>query len=246
MREVRVLNSELEAAQTAAEFIYGLVSEHRDSRRFTLALSGGNTPKLMYRELSAIPNIGQLLSERVEIFFSDERAVPPDSTESNYHTALAGLFQPLGLPGIAIHRIKGEADDRKTEALRYSRLISEKVESGIDGMPRFDLILLGMGADGHTASLFPELKVRLDDPDPVLVNFINSLQAWRYSFSPALLNASKRVLFLVTGAAKAQTVKKVLSAGADGLTLPAAMIVAEKTVWMLDRAASALLEQADR
>jgi 6-phosphogluconolactonase len=243
MREIRVMDTEVEAARNAAAFVYELITDHHEPRRFNLALSGGNTPKQMYRQLAEMPDCGALLAERAEIFFSDERAVPPDSNESNYHAARVELFEPLGLPTGIVHRMQGEAADIRLEARRYAELIRQKVSGSESNIPEFDLILLGIGSDGHTASLFPELNFETGSRELVQAYFVESLQAWRYTFSLPLINSARAVVFLVTGQEKAVVVRKILSADSGGCTLPAARVKAAKTVWIMDQSAAADLER---
>ncbi len=238
MREVVICNSPAEVGQTAATILLEGVQTHPPDSRYTLALSGGSTPGFMYQSLLEASGAGRLLAEKAEIFFSDERAVPPDSSQSNYRAASVGLFEPLDLPSGIIHRLKGEASDLQAEAVRYDELIRKTVKPGETGRPSFDLILLGMGSDGHTASLFPDSRASEDADVLVQALFAPSVSAWRLTFTLALINSARLAVFMVTGADKAEAVKKALSADINGYTLPAAQVKAARTIWLLDKAAA--------
>lgn len=240
-REIKIYDSADAAALAAAVFIHDALERHSLSRRFMLALSGGDTPKMLYRKLCALPQAGVLLSRKAEIFFSDERAVPPESDESNYHSAQVNLVDPLLLPPGLIHRIRGESPDAHDEAARYSRLILEKAGSAPGERPSFDLILLGVGTDGHTASLFPG-NFLMDQRDLLVgAAFVPQVKACRFSFSLGLINSAEVVLILVLGNEKAEIARRILSGDSNSSTLPAARIRARLTLWMLDRQAASLL-----
>ncbi len=241
MREVIVCHTPVEVGLKAAMLLVEGLRNHGSENRYSIALSGGNTPKPMYHALSEIPDAGRLLAERGQIFFSDERAVPPDSDQSNYRSAQVGLFEPLNISSGIIHRLEGEASDLQAEARRYSNLIKNMVKPGENGRPSFDLILLGMGADGHTASLFPDSPIDEGSGDLVMARYVPSVSAWRLTFSLALINDARMAVFMVTGADKAEAVKKALSADINGYTLPATRVNAARTIWLLDRDAAKLV-----
>ena len=241
---IQIYTDAATVAKAAARFVYDLLTAHVYPRKFTLALSGGSTPKLMYEQLRQMPDIARLLNSRAEIFFSDERAVSPESEQSNYRTARVGLFEPFGIDASIIHRMRGEASDLAAEAARYAREIREVTATEAPLTPQLDLVLLGMGPDGHTASLFPDHDFRATEHALVAAPYVASQQSCRLTFTQRLINGSKTVLFLVAGADKASAVKKVLSADFESDMLPARRVEAEQTIWLLDKAAASQLDLA--
>lgn len=203
-----------------------------------LALSGGSTPRRLYELLASEPWRGQVDWSRVEIFWGDERMVPPDDDASNYRLARRTLLDPLDVPQARVHRVAGE--ETPEEAVR----LYEEALGGVPGSPpHFDLILLGMGADGHTASLFPgegaveeeaRWAVATESPDP---------PHSRISLTLPVLSAARRVLFLVTGADKAEAVGHALR---EDEPPPAGRVRGEETVWLLDREAARSLVGEER
>lgn len=238
-REIVVCQDRETLARAAAQFVLGEI-ERKESGRFLLALSGGTTPARLYDVIAETPSAGELISSRCELFFSDERPVGPDHLESNYRTALAHLFEPLRLEERIIHRMRGESKDLNVEAVRYAALICEKAGVSDNVIPRLDLTILGMGADGHTASLFPGYDFASEN-ELVVAPYVPVLKTPRLSFGLRLINASRAVLVLVAGEEKALMVKKVLDKSIIEEELPASRVAAERTVWMLDSAAAGKL-----
>lgn len=197
----------------------------------------------MYAEFVQMANAGTLCREKAEFFFSDERPVGPESEQSNYRTAYLGLIQPLAIPGSIVHRIRGEADDLTAEARRYESEIREALACPIGQIPALDLILLGMGPDGHTASLFPDFNFESGDQALVLAPYVKSLDSHRITFTLRLINKARRVLFLVTGSEKSAAVTKVLAGGITDDILPAARVDAQETIWLMDQSAAAQLDR---
>jgi 6-phosphogluconolactonase len=208
--------------------------------RFVLALSGGSTPRLVYPLLASPPRVGAVDWSRVVFFWGDERAVPPDHPDSNYGLARRLLLDLL--PGVrpdAVHRMPADAPDRDAAAGRHEAELGRAtgVRPGTSERPRFDLIWLGMGPDGHTASLFPGASA-LDErrrwivpataPRTVAVHE-------RMSFTLPVINAARQVLFVVAGADKAAAVRAVRAGSRE---LPAARVRARSTLWLLDSAAA--------
>jgi 6-phosphogluconolactonase len=208
--------------------------------RCVLALSGGSTPRLVYPLLAAPPRVGAVDWSRVEFFWGDERAVSPDHPDSNYGLARRLLLDQL--PGVrpdAVHRMPADAPDRDVAARRHEAELGRAmgVRPGTSGRPRFDLIWLGMGPDGHTASLFPGASA-LDErrrwvvpataPRTVAVRE-------RMSITLPVINAARQVLFVVAGADKAAAVRSVRDGSRD---LPAGRVHARSTLWLLDAAAA--------
>jgi 6-phosphogluconolactonase len=242
IREIIVCENSEALARAAAQFVVGEI-ERKEAGRFLLALSGGTTPAAMYDILADTASARELLSARCELFFSDERQVGPEHVDSNYRIAHLHLFEPLRIDECIIHRIRGESKDLKAEADRYAALIREKAGVYDDRVPRLDLTLLGMGPDGHTASLFPGYDFE-SERDLVVAPYVPAKQASRVSFGLRLINASRAVLILVVGEEKAEMVKKVLDKSIINMELPASRVAAERTVWVLDRAAAGKLNWA--
>ncbi len=242
MISIQIYPDDAAVAKAAASFVYDQISASRGQKRFLVALSGGRTPAMMYEALAGTSDVAPMLRSKVDFFFSDERAVPPESDQSNFQTARRGLFIPLQIENTAIYRMRGESADLAAEARNYEDLIRRK--AGVKGkeIPRLDMVLLGMGPDGHTASLFPGYDFAASGSRLVDAPFVSSLKAYRLTFTIPLLNAARAVLFIVTGTEKAEAVKKVLSADVEGDILPARRVEAERTIWLLDKAASARLD----
>jgi 6-phosphogluconolactonase len=203
---------------------------------FSVALSGGNTPRAMYARLVAPPLRDYLDWTKVHIFFSDERFVPPDSEESNYHTARENLLTHVSIPDGQVHPYSTVDSTPEESAKQYEDEIRRGVKARDDGLPAFDLILLGMGPDGHTASLFPDTEALKIHDRLVAPNYVPKLNAWRLSFTYPLLNAGRTVTFLVQGEDKKERVREVLGGGSR---LPAAGVQPSdgRLVWLLDAAA---------
>ena len=191
-------------ADLAGKRIEQIIAATPGADRFSIALSGGHTPKATYGRLSARP----IPWERLEVFFGDERCVAPDVDGSNYKMAKEALFDSVSIPTEQIHRIRGELSPPDAAAAAAEDLRSVFGE----GIPSLDLILLDMGPDGHTASLFPgSAEVDITEVLTVPVNRPDLPQPWRVSFTLPVLNAAKRVMFLIDGADKAPMLPRALS-----------------------------------
>ena len=213
--------------------------------RFTVALAGGSTPRATYERLAQAPLRDRMPWERTWVFFGDERGVDPDHPESNYRMAHQALLARVPIPAAQVARIRGEADDPEATAAEYARGLGQVFGCKRGELARFDLILLGMGVDGHTASLFPGSPVLKEVFRPVAaVHAAAAAIPQRFTFTFPLLNAAARVMFLAAGPEKAKMVKAVL--GEPGAALPAAMVrpIDGRLTWVLDRAATALLGPA--
>jgi len=218
------------------------------SRRgfFRVALAGGSTPRAIYTALAAGANLNW---ERWQIFWSDERCVPPTSPDSNYRMAKETLLDPLTRQGDAprmVVRLAGEGEP-EAAAAAYERAVRETVpanpDSGAGDVPRFDLILLGMGADGHTASLFPHTAALAETERLVVANAVPKLDTTRLTFTFPLINAARRVLVLVAGADKAPALHQVLSGPRKPDLYPSQRLhpVDGTITWLLDAAAHSQL-----
>ncbi len=213
-----------------------------DRDRFCVALSGGSTPRRMYEILSEAPRRMQLAWDRVDFFWGDERAVPPDHPDSNFGAAAAALLHRLAVPEERIHRIQGELPDVEEAAERYQAELARVFAVPTDGVPPvFDLLLLGMGPDGHTASLFPYSQPLTERRRWVVGHVVARLGKPRITLTPPILNRAAEVRLLVTGGDKAEVLKEVLLGPHDPERLPVQLVAPEtgRLVWLLDRAAGA-------
>lgn len=229
-------------AEAAARAIVDAAREAVGARgAFRIALAGGETPRTTYARLALAPFGGEMPWERTWVFFGDERAVPPDHKESNYGMAHQTLLSKVPIPRDQVFRIRAEVEDPEAAAVEYARTLAGVFGTRRGGIPRFDLVLLGLGIDGHTASLFPG--------SPVLKEIFRMVAAvhaaaatvpQRLTLTLPVLNAAARVVFLVSGAEKAKVVKAALG---DPATLPAAMVrpPTGELLWIIDRAAATLL-----
>ena len=227
----------------AAEFVRCGREAVAARERFAVALSGGSTPKRLYQLLTTEPYHTQIDWSRVEIFWGDERCVPPDHKDSNYRMAREAMLAHLPIPAEHIHRIEAERSDREAAARDYESAIARVfgVSSGAEP-PAFDLILLGMGPDGHTASLFPHTQALDETRRWVVPNHVPQLHTDRLTLTRPILNRARHVLFLVAGADKAERLVEVLVGPDDPKRLPSQSIQPDgQLLWFVDAAAAALL-----
>jgi 6-phosphogluconolactonase len=236
-REFVVLPDADAVATATADRLIAAGQEAIDSHgRFFFALTGGSTPLVVCPLLVVPPRVNQLDWSRVEFFFGDERAVPSRHPESNYNAARQALldYLPGVLPG-QVHRMIGEAADLDAAARAYEAQIVRTLGAEPPQPPAFDLIWLGMGPDGHTASLFPDTSALDETTRWVVPNWVPPMDAWRLTLTFPILNAAREVNFVVTGADKAPAVQSI-RAGSDAM--PAAHIDAERTVWLIEQSAA--------
>lgn len=231
--------------EQACDYAAGRFAELLADRGGSVALAGGRTPAALYQLLCIPPHRDRVRWSNIEWFWGDERAVPADHVDSNQRMARAMLLDPLGIPGRCVHPMPAMEADLDRAAYDYEALIRSLVPANGLNVPAFDLILLGMGSDGHTASLFPGTSALNEQNRLVVPNFVASMNAWRMTMTYRLLHAAKHLLFLVTGSAKAAVVKQVLGRTEAGSTLPAAIAcrgARGQVEWVLDQSAAALLE----
>jgi len=210
-------------------------------------LAGGSTPRLTYELLTDARYKRIIDWNNVHVFWSDERCVPPNHQDSNYHMAKTALLDQVDIPATRIHRIQSEIDPQ-TAAERYERELRDYFEGRLGiARARFDLLLLGLGADGHTASLFPGTPAVRETKRWTAAQRIDKLGAWRITLTPPAINAAKTIMFLVTGNDKAEAVQKVLTAPFQPDDLPAQIVKPEdgNVIWMLDNAAAALIRPSE-
>jgi 6-phosphogluconolactonase len=232
----------LQQLEEAAAKVMASASEKAIRERGTslLVLSGGETPRGVYRRLAAPPWRDRIDWSRTHLLFGDERAVPPDHPLSNYGMVNAELLSRVSINGDNVHRVKGElnADDA---ARLYEKEVTDLLGDA-DG--RFDMVLLGVGEDGHTASLFPDAPELLAPPRATVS--VPGPKAWRISMTAPQLNGAREIVFLVAGDRKASIVRRILELNGPTAELPASLIRPPdgRLLWMLDRAAAAELDPA--
>lgn len=214
---------------------------------FTVALAGGNTPRPLYRRLAQKPFVDEVDWSRVQVYFGDERGVPADHPENNFRMARESLLDHVPLPAANIHPIRAEPAYIRQAARAYSETVERDVPADEAGVPSFDLILLGLGPDGHTASLFPATCVLHERHRHAVAVYVDRLKTWRVSLTLPVLDHARALLFLVAGADKAPAVARVLDPASTGPPLPAQMLKPQGAViWLLDAAAASTIAPRSR
>jgi 6-phosphogluconolactonase len=200
--------------------------------RFTVALSGGSTPQLLYERLVTQP----IEWQHVHVFWGDERCVPPDHPDSNYGMAQRDLLSHIDIPAQNVHRLQGELDPVQA-AQRYEA----ELRAVFGSSPRFDLILLGLGTDAHTASLFPGTPALHEQQRWVVAHYVDKLQANRLTLTPPIINAAANVIFLIAGSDKAAALRSVWHGPHDPDRFPAQIVMPTtgRVIWLVDQAAAA-------
>lgn len=239
--------SPADLAHAAAERFVQTVSDAQRRRVVArVALSGGSTPRALFTLLASDEYANKLDWQAVDFFWGDERTVPPDHADSNYRMAQETLLSKLSIPEARIHRMRGEIDP-VAAAADYSLVLQQVFElTGAGSIPRFDLILLGLGPDGHTASLFPHTSA-LDVRDQLVVaNPVPQQQTTRLTFSVPVLLAAAHVHFLVAGNDKAPAVYRAIEGDWDPVETPSQYLrqASGLVTWLLDSAAAADLRQS--
>lgn len=227
------------AARFFVEWAWQAISQ--DSR-FCVALSGGHTPATFLRELATQDFRTQVDWGRVEVFWGDERPVPPESNESNYGMARRELLIKVPIPGGNVHRMEAERSNIGRVAQEYEDLLRQKLPLDSRGFPRFNLIFLGLGTEGHTASLFPGLRGMKETSRWVSTPLVPKLGSRRMTLTLPVLNAAHRVMFMVSGAEKAEILYQVLARTVEPL-LPAQLVTVPegKRIFLCDEAAAKLI-----
>jgi 6-phosphogluconolactonase len=214
---------------------------------FTLALAGGSTPRKLYSLLASDPAFRDFPWDKTHLFFGDERHVPPGHIDSNYLMVSTTLLTSGLVPQPNVHRVHAELPDPNVAALDYDVELHTFFTAAmqLNGFPRFDVILLGMGPDGHTASLFPGSKALEEKERWVAANWVEKFKSVRITFTFPVLNAARTVLLLVAGADKADMLHAVLVANRNTTPYPVQLVqpLDGAKVWLLDRAAAARLPQ---
>ncbi|MEE8349776.1 MAG: 6-phosphogluconolactonase [Acidobacteriota bacterium] len=250
-RETRSLNHQLivcdnleELGRRAAALFVTLAREAVTSRgRFSVALSGGETPKALHGQLESDSHVSRVPWSEVHVFWGDERYVPLDHPDSNCGMARATLLDQVPIPDQNIFPVPTESEDVKLAADRYQQTISSFFDLDEGGLPRFDLIVLGMGDDGHTASLFPDTPALKDFDRVVVANYVEKLDAHRVTFTVSAINQAAFVVFLVSGASKAAPLKQVLEGPYQPNRFPSQLIRPDngELLFLVDRDAAAEL-----
>lgn len=223
----------------ADEFTKLATDAVRENGRFTVALSGGSTPRSLF-SLLATDYHSVIPWKQVLFFWSDERHVPPDSPESNYKMANDAMLSKVPVPSENVFRIPTEDPDANNAAQAYEEVLKKVFQLAPGAFPKFDLIMLGLGPDGHTASLFPGSAGLAETHKLVIANWIEKFNTYRITFTFPVLNNSKCVMFLVSGADKAPMLRDVLE-GHPKPPYPSQLVNPSngRLLWMVDKAAAA-------
>lgn len=244
---VRVYPNPSEVARGGARLFVDYAWQSISKRgEFMVALSGGNTPRMLFEYLASEEFRGQVDWAKVHVFWSDERAVPPDNPESNYGMARRELLIRVPIPLANVHRMEAEKPNIGRAAHEYEEVLRKYLELDERGFPRFDLIFLGMGTDGHTASLFPHTRVIRQTSRWISTPMVAKLNARRMTMTLPVLDAALRVVFLVVGVEKAEILRSVLTERPDS-PYPSQLVQPRKDglkLFLVDEAAAALVEAA--
>jgi 6-phosphogluconolactonase len=227
----------LEAARRFAELAEAFTN---DAGRFTVALSGGSTPRAMFQVLADKAFADAPPWRSIYFFWGDERCVPPDHADSNYRMAYEALLSRVPIPRENIFRIPAEDEDHKRAAANYSENLRTFFAAE---RPSLDLIFLGMGADGHTASLFPGTTALCSSDRIAVANYVDKLKSWRITLTADTINRARNIIFLVAGEDKAPALKEVIAGERNSEQYPSQLIEPSHgaLLWMVDEAAAKLL-----
>jgi 6-phosphogluconolactonase len=241
--EIRTLTTPQELFAAAAEEVVRAATDAVAQRgRFTIALSGGSTPQSLFHLLATNARTS-LPWDRMFFFWGDERHVPPADPDSNYRMAEETMLSKIPVAAGNVFRIAAENPDAAAAAEAYEQTLRKFFALEPGAFPRFDLILLGMGPDGHSASLFPETAGLKEQSRLVIANWVEKFKTHRLTFTLPVLNAAANVAFLVSGTDKAPALHAVLESDAPGEQYPAKLVrpTDGKLIWLIDRAAASQL-----
>jgi 6-phosphogluconolactonase len=242
--KIRVLSDAAKlAAEAAGEFIRLSSAAIESKGRFTVALSGGSTPRRLYSMLSGEASFRDHIAwDRIHFFWGDERHVPPGHPDSNYRMANEAMLSKVPVRPENVHRMEGEDPDPDRAAREYEEKLRRITQVKVGEIPRLDLALLGMGADGHTASLFPGSRGIEEQERLVIANWVESLKTFRITMTFPLLNHAAFLLLLVSGEDKAETLRAVFEE--SGEDFPVQRIrPTGGCLWLVDRRAAMYLKQ---
>lgn len=240
-REIIVCHSQEEIFTKSADIFTTLASESIAARgQFTIALSGGSTPKGMYNLLASDSYRDKIDWNKVHLFWGDERSVAPDHDQSNYRMANEAMVSKIAIPAENVHRMHAESADIEAAAKDYENVLKQVFKLADGEQPRFDLILLGMGDDGHTASLFPGTKALAEKERTVVVNWVEKFKTNRMTFTAPAINNARNIVFMAAGANKVQPLKEVLVGERNPELYPSQLVQPTdgKLIWLVDNAAT--------
>lgn len=238
---VHICDSQGELSKVAADDFVKIVNEAiARTGRATVGLSGGHTPPLLYERLTSEAYKKLVDWKKVHFFISDERCVPEDSKDSNWGNAQRQLFNKLHVPAENLHPLQNQDIDPKGAAEKYEEELKKFFDLKPGELPRFDLIQLGMGPDGHTASLFPGSKALSEKKRAVVDNFVDKSETWRITFTFSVLNEAGNIMFMVEGQEKSHVLSEVLQGTSGAPQYPVQNVTPHdgKIVWFVDRAAA--------
>jgi 6-phosphogluconolactonase len=247
-REVRILEDAAAISRAAAgEFLHSAQEAVRAGGRFSIALAGGSTPRALYTLLVGDPPLRAAVPwDKTFFFFGDERHVPPGDLESNFRMASEAMFSKLSLSPRQVVRIKGENPDAAQAAFEYEQALRGFFRLAEGQFPRFDLVLLGMGPDGHTASLFPGTEALREELRLAVSNRVAKFDTDRVTLTAPVLNNAARILFMAHGDDKAPALRAVLEGPYEPELFPAQLIQPKDgtLLWLVDKTAARLLAKA--
>jgi 6-phosphogluconolactonase len=244
-REVQILADAAAIARRAAErIIESAAAAVKERGVFTISLAGGSTPKTLYTLLATDPAFKSKMPwDKTQFFFGDERHVPPDDSESNFRMANESMLSKLSLKPEQVLRIKAEYEDAEKAAKEYEQTLRSSFKLSDGQLPRFDVLLLGMGDEGHTLSLFPGTKALHDNGRLVMSNWVGKFFTTRITTTAPVASNSALVIFMITKADKALALKAVLEGPYEPEQLPSQLIQPKngKLLWLLDTTAASKL-----
>ncbi len=241
-REIQIVENADAVSRAAAEMMVNLAQKKLKSKKsFAVALSGGSTPKNMFGILANDEALRkQMPWDSVHFFWDDERHVPPDHADSNYRMTNEAMLSKVPVPAENIHRIRAENPDADKAAEEYEQELQRFFKLETRQLPVFDCVFLGMGPDGHTASLFPKTKALHERKRLVVSNWVDKFQSFRITLTAPVLNNAEIVIFLVSGEEKAEPLKVVLEGQRQTDRFPSQLIEPThgRLLWLVDRAAA--------
>jgi 6-phosphogluconolactonase len=241
---------DLEAAAASAAERFAAACDRAVAARgaCAVALSGGDTPKPLFARLAGDPYRRRIPWDRLYVFWGDERCVPPGDPRSNFKMANDLLLSKVPVPKAQIFRMPADTDDHAAAAAAYERTLRAHLPATADGWPRFDFNLLGLGANAHTASLFPHTPAVREGSRAVVAQYIDEVGMWRMTLTVPVLRRAAETVFLVAGASKAGAVRAALEGPPNGEDVPASVIrpLDGRIIWLLDAAAASGLSRSPR
>ena len=243
--DVRILtNIDAIAKRSAEDFVQSATQAVSEKGSFSVALAGGSTPKALYSLLASDAALrSQVPWDKMYVYFGDERSVGPDHADSNFRMATETMLAKVPLKPEQVFRIKGEYKDTEKAAQEYEQVLRTSFKIAEGQFPRFDLVFLGIGNEGHTASLFPGTKALHETKRLVVRNWVGKLYTNRITLTAPAINNAARVIFMITGADKALALKGILEGPYEPEQLPAQLIQPPngKVVWLVDTIAGGML-----